>query len=354
MASRSGAVFMGTAYITVGRRPEQVTQLSRVAEAACTTHPHLSVLTSFSDAHYNRSSWVFGGASDSVIAGLRAVVSSALATLELPAAVGFDHPRVGLVDHVNVAPLHSTSLQQAGAAAAELGAALAREHGLPVYTYGAAHPQGRGLSQLRRATTFFSAYGSGSRAAVRASAAGIDGEPSAASAAPPLPEYGPAATDAGRGCVMIGASLPVLNFNVRISGLDAPAARALARGVSARTGGLPTVEAMALKYERQREWEVACNLLDVGVTPPSAVLARVQAFMVDAPALGPKSETHALQDGWSSGAPGHGGPKADELPVRRGATGPNPGATISSAYTIGITTRQALQQLRLQWPSLFD
>jgi glutamate formiminotransferase len=62
------------------------------------------------------------------------------------------------------------------------------------------------------------------------------------------PDMGPSSIRMRHGVAAIGASPWVTNLNVPLATADLQAARRIARGVSARGGGLPAVEAMALPH----------------------------------------------------------------------------------------------------------
>ena len=57
------------------------------------------------------------------------------------------HPRLGACDHISVHPLSGT-LEAAAKCARSIGSNLAPL--LPVYLYGGAHREGRGLAEIRR------------------------------------------------------------------------------------------------------------------------------------------------------------------------------------------------------------
>jgi hypothetical protein len=84
-------------------------------------------------------------------ATVAAVAHAALAAIDLRAHSA-THPRLGVLDHVSLHPLGpQASLQLAGQAAAAIGQQLAAPPlQLPVYWYGAAHPTGRRLPEIRR------------------------------------------------------------------------------------------------------------------------------------------------------------------------------------------------------------
>ncbi|GAB4820842.1 hypothetical protein N2152v2_007888 [Parachlorella kessleri] len=71
------------------------------------------------------------------------------------------------------------------------------------------------------------------------------------------------------------ASPWIVNFNVLLDGVtELAAARRIARAVSERGGGLPSVQAMALYHEKGVE--IACNILDRQAAPPELVEERVR------------------------------------------------------------------------------
>ena len=64
-----------------------------------------------------------------------------------------------------------------------------------------------------------------------------------------------------KGVIVIGATQWVDNYNVPIFSTDFSAVRRIAKHVSGRGGGLPSVQAMALAHG-DNAIEVACNLLE--------------------------------------------------------------------------------------------
>src|SRR5262249_59679459 len=64
-------------------------------------------------------------------------------------------------------------------------------------------------------------------------------------------------------------------YSVSLASHDAGAARASARGVGARGGGLPAVQALGLPLASRGRVQVSMNLLDHRVTPIPAAYDRV-------------------------------------------------------------------------------
>lgn len=136
-----------------------------------------------------------------------------------------------------------------------------------MYLYGAAHPGGRRLAEVRRALGYFRA----SRPAQ------WEGALAAADLAACAPDLGPPAPSERAGVATIGAGPWVVNFNLPLLTEDMAAARRVSRAVSERGGGLAGVEAMALRQE-SGSIEVACNLTDASASPPAVVEARIAAL----------------------------------------------------------------------------
>lgn len=75
------------------------------------------------------------------------------------------------------------------------------------------------------------------------------------------PDEGPAQVSQAKGVVVIGVTHWVDNYNVPVFTTDISAVRKIAKRVSGRGGGLPSVQAMALVHG-ENVIEVACNLLE--------------------------------------------------------------------------------------------
>ena len=213
------------------------------------------LLSTFEDAAYGRSSYCFGGAPQDVQKAVVGVALNAFERLDMRTHRG-SHPTLGVVDHVSVFPLGSTPMVDAVETARAIGADLASQ--VPILFYGKIND--RSLAETRRQTSYFSP-GKDISLQVEADLNGPQ-------------------TDK-LGVCLVGATQHVLNYNVEVSG-DIKAARRIAKAIRAKDGGLPGVEALALPKLQQdnngeNSFEIACNLLDVDRSPPSAVLAEITA-----------------------------------------------------------------------------
>jgi glutamate formiminotransferase len=154
------------------------------------------------------------------------------------------HPRIGALDVLPFVPLRDVSMDEAVALARRVGERLGREHGVPVYFYGAAatRPERRTVRDIRRG----------------------EYEGLAARLADPAwcPDCGPALFHPRGGAIAIGARDILVAFNVWLDTQDLAAARAIASAVRESSGGLPSVQALGLPLERRGLVQVSMNLLN--------------------------------------------------------------------------------------------
>lgn len=159
------------------------------------------------------------------------------------------------------------SAESAAELARAVGQAVAA-HDFPIYYYGDAHADRRRLQDLRRSFRYFEASNE--------SAAHWTGVPTAIPGLQPdvQRDSSQPAVHATVGICCVGAVPYIVNFNVLLSTTQIQQARDIARAVSARYGGLPGVESMALAHDEGIE--VACNLLDTATSPHTKVLEAIR------------------------------------------------------------------------------
>jgi len=154
---------------------------------------------------------------------------------------------------------------------------------VPVFLYGAASSEGVTLDAIRRSLGYFKSdsqgkwqgameFRSGDTAAAEPSTLGLS------------PDFGPTKGPFTKGVLTMGAVPWIVNYNVPVTGTDFQAGKSVARRVSERGGGLPKVQAMALFHNDTIE--IACNILDTGVTPPQAVQDFVESAFREVGAQG--------------------------------------------------------------------
>lgn len=231
--------------------------LKRLAEAVESGGARL--LDVHADADHHRAVFTFLGAPAAVEAAALAFARRAVELIDLTKHVGV-HPRVGSLDVMPFVPLRDLTMDDAVAAAHRVGGALATAARVPVYFYGAAatRPGRRELPDVREGGL----EGLGER--LRSDAAW-------------LPDAGPAALHPTAGAAIIGARGVLVAFNAVLATPDVRVARAIARTIRERSGGLPRVRALGLTLESRGLAQVSMNLLDRRRTSPAEVAAAIEA-----------------------------------------------------------------------------
>jgi glutamate formiminotransferase len=177
----------------------------------------------------------------------RALALAVAARLDVSQHAGV-HPRIGALDVVPFVALGGSSRAAAADAAIAFGAWIGDELALPVYLYGDADPARRPLPEARRAA--------------RAGRA---------------PEYGPRAPHPRLGAVAVGARPVLVAVNCELASDDLELARAIAREVRERDGGLPGVRALGLRLASRGSVQVSMNLVDLERTGLQAACRTVHA-----------------------------------------------------------------------------
>ncbi|GAB4825008.1 hypothetical protein Ancab_007881 [Ancistrocladus abbreviatus] len=243
-------------------------------ERAAGLDPETAIVNKFEDRAYNRvrytlvsyvahdstGSPIYSPLQQTVIAMAEAAYQAI--NLELHSGA---HPRLGVVDDIVFHPLARASLEEA----AWLAKSVAREIGsrfqVPVFLYAAAHPTGKALDIIRRELGYYRPNFMGNQWA------GWD-QPEVLAE---KPDEGPTRVSRARGISMIGARPWVGLYNIPIMSTDVSAARRIARMVSARGGGLPTVQTLGLVHGEEST-EIACMLLEPNQIGAERVQNRVE------------------------------------------------------------------------------
>ncbi|KAM7277005.1 hypothetical protein ACFE04_018871 [Oxalis oulophora] len=227
-------------------------------EQAVKLFPEAAIVNKFEDATYNRVGYTLVSSLTErptfdlcpLKGAVFSMVKAAIDTIDLELHSG-SHPRLGVVDHICFHPLADSSLQQAAGIAKSLAADVGVKLQVPTFIYGAAHDDRRTLASIRRELNYFKPNSSNSQWV-----GGLNSE-----SLPLNPDAGPAHAAEAKGVIVIGATPWVDNYNVPVYSKDISAVRRIAKLVSGRGGGLPSVQAMALAHG-EGVIEVACNLLE--------------------------------------------------------------------------------------------
>jgi glutamate formiminotransferase / 5-formyltetrahydrofolate cyclo-ligase len=225
--------------VSEGRDPraiEAIAQTVRAVRGARLADIH-------ADPDHNRSVFTFLGSPRAVEEAALALAVAVFARVDMREHRGI-HPRIGALDVLPFVPLRDVSMDEAVALARRVGERLGREHGVPVYFYGAAatRPERRAVRDIRRG----------------------EYEGLAARLADPAwcPDCGPTLFHPRGGAIAAGARDILVAYNMWLDTRDLGAARAIATAVRESSGGLPSVQALGLPLERRGLVQVSMNLLD--------------------------------------------------------------------------------------------
>ena len=234
-----------------GRDKEKIDRIA----GSVRTVPGVRVLGLHSDPHHNRSVLTFAGEEEAVLEAAVALAGVCAGEIDLSSQAG-EHPRIGSLDVLPFVPLEGATLEDAARLARSAGERIG-SLGFPVYLYEAAAtaPHRLNLADVRRG--------------------GYEGL--ATRMKDPLwqPDYGPPELDPRKGAVAVGARHFLVAFNVYLDTDDVNVAKAVARKVRERDGGLPGVKALGLEVGGRAQ--VSMNLTDLEVTPIPVALEAVRS-----------------------------------------------------------------------------
>lgn len=226
-----------------GRRPELVAHIVEAARAC-----GVRILDVTGDRDHNRSVLTFAGPPGAVAEAGFAAAKKALELIDLTRHEG-NHPRMGALDVLPFVPLEGASMPDVVALARSVGARIGADLGLPVFLYEAAatRPDRKNLADLRRPQF------EGLREL-------IGKDPTR------VPDFGPNRIHPTGGCVAVGARLPLIAFNIDLDTEDVAVAKAIAKKIRERDGGLPGIKALGLPLAARKCAQVSINVCDYAKT----------------------------------------------------------------------------------------
>ena len=233
-----------------GRQGDTINAIAGAAQG-------VRVLDVSSDQDHNRTVLTFVGAPDAVAEAAFQVGAKAAELIDMNQHRGA-HPRMGAVDVIPFVPLGEAKMQEAVATARDLGRRLGKELRIPVYLYeeAATHPDRRNLADIRRG----------------------EYEGLSEKLADPTwkPDFGPDHPHPTAGATAVGARIYLVAFNVNLGTSDVRIAKAVARAVRAKTGGLHNVKALGMMLKERSQAQVSMNVVDPFRTPLYRVLELVK------------------------------------------------------------------------------
>jgi glutamate formiminotransferase len=251
-----------------GRDREKIERIADSVRAV----PTVRVLGLHSDPDHNRSVLTFAGEEDAVLEGAVALAGACEREIDLSSQTG-EHPRMGSLDVLPFVPLEGATLEDAARLARSAGERIG-SLGFPVYLYetAATAPHRRNLADVRRG--------------------GYEGLAARMRDPRWQPDYGPPELDPRKGAVAVGARPFLVAFNAFLDTRDVNVAKAVARKVRERDGGLPGLKALGLEVGGRAQ--VSMNLTDLEATPIPIALDAVRSAAAEHGALVESTELVGL------------------------------------------------------------
>lgn len=194
-----------------------------------------------SDPDHHRSVFTLAGESQPLVEALLAGVARALELVDLRVHDGV-HPRVGAVDVVPLVALGARERAAARTAALEVAARIGEELRVPVLLYGE-------VGDGRRPAFF--RHGGLPELTRRLESGELE------------PAAGPRRIDPRSGAVLVGSRAPLVAYNVELRTDELDIAAAIAAAVRESSGGMPGVQAIALRLPRSGKVQVSMNVVDL-------------------------------------------------------------------------------------------
>lgn len=235
-----------------GRRQDVIEAIREAAR-----RPDVLALDMSSDPDHNRSVITLIGEPQALQDSVFSLIARALQLIDLRTHSG-THPRIGAVDVVPLVPVRGVTMSDCVLLAQQLGERIGRELELPVYLYekAASAPHRQNLADVRR------------------------GEFEGLTSKMPLPlwrpDFGPPSPHPSGGAVAVGARTYLVAYNVYLATRDLKIARAIARAVRYRDGGLANVKALGMYIKERDLVQVSLNLTDPFRTPIYRVLEAIR------------------------------------------------------------------------------
>lgn len=210
--------------------------------------PTACVLDTHIDPDHNRSVITFVAAPEMVVAAAFEAVRLASELIDLRQHQGV-HPRLGATDVLPFIPISGVTMDDCVALAHSAGERIARELSIPVFFYerAALKPARINLEDVRRGALELLRE----QIAVRPQR---------------TPDVGPLMVHESAGAIAVGARPFLIAFNVNLKSRDVSVARAIARVVRARHGGLPFVKALGFELSTRGLVQVSMNLVNYETT----------------------------------------------------------------------------------------
>jgi len=222
-----------------GRRPEVLEAIAGAIRAV----PGVTLLDMESDRDHNRSVYTFIGEPAAVKKAAVSAAEQAVKLIDMEKHRG-EHPRLGALDVLPFVPIRDMTMAEAVELAREAGRELWEKLRLPVYFYeeAAATPARKNLPDVRKGE--------------------YEGRKKNVTEPEWRPDIGGPGLHPTAGAAIVGARFPLIAYNVDLATDRLEVAKAIARKVREKDGGLPAVRALGLELKARGIVQVSMNLVN--------------------------------------------------------------------------------------------
>jgi len=236
-----------------GRRP----RIIKALHDAIIEVKGIKLLDHSSDQDHNRCVFTFLGNPRAVKKAILCAAEVAIKKIDMEKHSGA-HPRIGAIDVVPLVPIRGITLEECVELAKNIGQTLAKKYNLPIYLYeeAATRPERKDLAWIRRGN--------------------YEGLKKEINTPDRLPDFGPPKMHPTAGATIVGSRKPLIAFNVNLGTSDVSIAKAIAKKIRHKNGGLRYVKAMGVMLHEKKLAQVSMNLTDYTQTPIYTVVEMIK------------------------------------------------------------------------------
>ena len=212
------------------------------------TTPGCTLLNYSSDPNHNRTVITYIGDAKGVEEASVKLAKKAVELIDLTKHTG-EHPRMGCVDVMPFVPIKDATNEECIELSKVVGKRIAEEADLPVFLYemSAQKPARKNLATVRKGQ--------------------FEGMAEKVQDPEWEPDFGGARIHPTGGVVAVGARPPLVAYNLNLNTSDVEVAKAIAKIIREKDGGLANVKAMGFMLEDRNIAQVSINMTDYRVTP---------------------------------------------------------------------------------------
>lgn len=212
------------------------------------TTPGCTLLNYSSDPNHNRTVITYIGDAKGVEEASVKLAKKAVELIDLTKHTG-EHPRMGAVDVMPFVPIKDATNEECIELSKVVGKRIAEEADLPVFLYE--------MSAQKAARKNLATVRKGQFEGMAEKVKDPEWEP----------DFGGARIHPTGGVVAVGARPPLVAYNLNLNTSDVEIAKAIAKIIREKDGGLANVKAMGFMLEDRNIAQVSINMTDYRVTP---------------------------------------------------------------------------------------